>query len=274
VRYVPALTFDEDWDGQLLTLAVNGTVLLSQTTNGSMVLACENLSLQNNQGTITWTSGGGCPQCIPVPALAKQPTVLVHNWQANDLKLTNTSSNAGTPISVEAFGPGIPGQSPKEIPPGTPVPFQPMQTGQTATPAGWFGLKFQLSASQLAVFAFIGGPLDASGNNAYVISINAPQTTGPGTGLVPPPGYYATTVSNTYTYVAKWSGAEVWVVFLGSASVLAGGNLDPPPTVTLLDYGAERRPPPSKRGQTKWDGPPSGGSSRGAKVSCQRYLTV
>jgi len=74
--------------------------------------------------------------------------------------------------------------------------------------------------------AVIGGPQDSTGNNAYVIVVNADSTTGPpGSGNPPPPpGYFATTTGNTFTLSFNWAGASIFVANL-SASVAPGVTL-------------------------------------------------
>src|SRR5262245_53809504 len=110
-----------NWNGAPLTLAVNDSASMPQTTNGSMVLAYQNKATQNNMGTLILTSGGGAPTSLDVPALANQPSVLVNNWKANNLNLTNVSANSATPIWIEAFGPGISGFTALTLTVGTPL---------------------------------------------------------------------------------------------------------------------------------------------------------
>jgi hypothetical protein len=226
------------WDGSRVTLAVNQGVTM-QTPNGSMVLAYQNVATQNNAGQLAWTSGGSQPRFLPVPALTNQPNILVHNWKANNLNVTNISAATATPIWVEAYAPGMPpppGQTPKPLQPyGTPVSVGAGDTLQDVTAANWMQLVFTAKSGGLALFAFIGGPTDSSGNNAYVIALNASAETGPG-GATPPPGYYATTVGNSYAYMLNWSGGTVFVAYFGSGQVAPDGAVlaaVPPPTVCL-----------------------------------------
>src|ERR1700733_205147 len=96
---------NNDWNGSPLTLAQHDSALMPQTANGSMVVAWQNVATQNNDGALILTSGGGAPQPFDAPQLALAPTILVQNWGANDLKITNTSLAAATPIWIEAYGP-------------------------------------------------------------------------------------------------------------------------------------------------------------------------
>jgi hypothetical protein len=50
-----------------------------------------------------------------------------------------------------------------------------------------------------------------------VFAVNYPYNSGPNTGVNPPPGYYATTTSNTYTFQFNWGGVSL---FLANMSAL------------------------------------------------------
>jgi hypothetical protein len=191
---------------------------MPRTTDGSMVFAYENKSTQNSQGTLSITSGGGAPSFLSAPALANQPSILVKNWQANNLSVTNISPpGSNTPILIRAIGPGMPGQKTLTLPTdGTPVNLRTYQSAQGKALPQWMQLILQLNESQSGTFALIGGPVDGSGNNAYVFAVNAAANTGPGTGVPPPAGYYATTTSNYDTYQFNWGSSTIFVVNLSS----------------------------------------------------------
>ncbi|MEP6567148.1 MAG: hypothetical protein ABJB10_18600, partial [Mesorhizobium sp.] len=62
------------------------------------------------------------------------------------------------------------------------------------------------------MFAILGGPQDASGNNAYVVALNSQYgDTGPGTANPAPAGYYATAKGNNYSYEFNWASALLFV---------------------------------------------------------------
>jgi hypothetical protein len=167
--------------------------------------------------------------------MAEQPQILTHNWLANNLNVTNVSANADTPIWIEAYGPGI-GTPPQTLPIGPSVPVAPNGTLEGVTNPNWMQLIFQFNSSQLAVFGFIGGPQDASGNNAYVVAVNSPSgDTGPGTSAPAPPGYFATVRGNTYSYEFNWGASRLFVAYFGSASVI-------PPMFAALRPAAEVQP--------------------------------
>ncbi len=218
----------DDWDGSQLTLAQYDSAMMPQTANGSMVFAWQNVGQMNNDGELILTSGGSAPQSYDAPALALAPNILVRNWAANDLKVTNTSIHSATPIWIEAYGPGIPGRDPLPLLPGAdPTPVK-IGDSLQGTANGWTQLILQSNSNALGLFAVIWGPLVA-GNNAYVFAVNFQQST-------TPPGYTATTMANTYTYQFQGT-ARVYVAFFGPGRVAAPKLIltdTPPATVTLL----------------------------------------
>jgi hypothetical protein len=127
----------------------------------------------------------------------------------------------------------MPGPPPLGLIIGTATSLTPEQAAQGATGSNWNQLELALPSSALAVFGVIGGPPDPSGNNAYVIAVNAGQTTGP-SGPTPPPGYYATTTTNSYALPFSWNGATIYVVYLGSATVGPLQGQDAPPATATL----------------------------------------
>ena len=200
------------WTGVPLTLAVHDSATMQQTPNGSLVLAYQNMSTLNNAGQLALTSGGAAPIFLPVPFGANQPCILVQNWNANNLNLTNISANSATPILIEAFGPGQPGFTPVPLQVGGKVTLtaNPPQVAQSTANPNWMQLQLTANAATQVILAIVGGPQDASGNNAYVIALNASANTGPG-GATPPPGYYATTTANAYTYQFNWGSSMLYV---------------------------------------------------------------
>ncbi|GLS22429.1 hypothetical protein GCM10007874_54470 [Labrys miyagiensis] len=213
--FIAAGTVNAAWNGLPQTLAVRGSVTMPQTPNGSLVVGYFNQAQQNNAGRLAFTSGGSTPTIVPVPALARMISILTANWQANNLTLTNTSINAATPIFVQAFGPGIPGMQPGSLTIGTPVQLAMRQAVQGTTTPNWMQLEFSSSTSNLEIVAVVGGPLDQSGNNAYVIALNAPTgDTGPPTVNPPPAGFFATASGNRYSLSFNWGAASIYVVNL------------------------------------------------------------
>jgi hypothetical protein len=169
------------------------------------------------------------------PALILQPQVLIQNWGGNNLNVTNISLNPETPIAIEAYGPGI--GPPTPLPIGTPVNVSAGGTLQGVTNPNWTQLRLTFHSGQLALFGIIGGPPDASGNNAYVVALNSPSgDTGPNTGKPAPPGYYATAAGNAWSSEFKWGTAVIFIAYFGSGSVVVPMMLaeGPTPTVELI----------------------------------------
>jgi hypothetical protein len=204
------------WTGSPTVLQQYQGVTMPMTPNGSMVVGYFNRATQNNAGVLTVTSGSSQPQRLDVPALASYFSLLTHNWQSNNLNISNVSPSKATPILVEAFGPGIPGVVPRQLPVGTPVQLAVTQAAQGTTLPSYMQLSFTANSATLETLAIVGGPLDAAGNNAYVIALNASSNSGPGTGGVPPNGYYATTMDNRYDFQFNWGAAIVFVANLSS----------------------------------------------------------
>jgi hypothetical protein len=216
--FTPEGTASTDWDGMPKVLAQDDTVTMPQTPNGSLILGYFNQSQQDNAGSLLLSSGAEDPITLPAPPLMRWINILVHNWQANNLKLTNVSDHKATPIFVEAFGPGVPGVQPKQLVIGTPMQLAMRQSAQGVSAPRYMQLKLTLSSGDLATVAIVGGPADPkTGNNAYVIALNsAAGDTGPPTRNPPPEGYYATRKGNSYTFQFNWGSAQVYVVNMSS----------------------------------------------------------
>jgi hypothetical protein len=220
-----------DWKGEGITLEVNDSAIMQQTPNGSMIFAFQNNSCMNNDGQLDLSSGSWL-QSFDSPALIPQPNVLIRNWQANNLKVTNTSANNNTPIWIEAFGPGLGAAPPGALPMGQPVSIAPEQALQGPTNPTNMQLKLEFDAG-LALFGIIGGP-QVSGNNAYAIALNTQSgDTGPPPAKAPPPGYYATSGGNNYTFKFNWSGGLIYVAYFGSGNIVLGQS-QVNPKLTLL----------------------------------------
>lgn len=210
------------WDGSPTTLAVHDSAAMPQTTNGSMVFAYQNTATLNNAGKLALTSGGSQPTFLTAQALLFQPSILVNNWQANNLNVTNISVAAATPIWIEAFGPGLPGQKPIALPVNTGTTLNPGGVAQGTSNPNWMQLGLSTNTGQLVIAAVVGGPPDTSGNNAYAIALNSPSgNTGPGTGTPAPQGYYATSGGNSYSFEFNWSSSAVYVANMSPSTASA-----------------------------------------------------
>ncbi|WP_420130418.1 hypothetical protein [Longimicrobium sp.] len=212
-------TVTQTWNGAPLVLQVLDNARMPQTPAGSVVFAYLNVARQNNLGELALASGGDSVEYRFAPALATQPEAVVRNWGSNNLSVTNVSANDSTPIRIQAIGPGMPGTTPLALPQNTPVTLAPGAAAQGPTGTRAMQLVVRAPGEDRSVVAVIGGPADASGNNAYVIAVNAEAITGPpGSGNPPPPpGYYATTTSSGFSMDLQWGGSSVFVANLSSS---------------------------------------------------------
>jgi hypothetical protein len=213
-------TANATWNGTGMTLLVGQSALMTQTPNGTLVFGYFNLSPQNSAGELILTTGGNLYRDLQVPALMTVPGIVMNNFAANNLNVTNVSGNSNTPIYISAYGPGVPGQFPGRLVIGTPLQLGTTQSAQGTTNPQAMQLVMTVSNPQLGVFAVVGGPPDGTGNNGYVFAVNASANTGPGTGVTPPPGYTATVTGNTYTYSFNWGGATLYVVNMSASTVV------------------------------------------------------
>lgn len=185
------------WDGSGTTLKQYDSVTMPQTPTGSMILAYWNVASQNNDGSLSWTTGASGPQFLDAPAMPLIPSTLVQNFQGNNLTVTNLSGNAETPIRIAAFAPGIPKQTPRPLTVGgPPVQLSTLQAAQGKAPPNWAQLTFQNNSSNQCIMAVIGGPLNTSGNNVQFFAVNYD---GPA-----PPGYTKVTAGNTLSLSMQW----------------------------------------------------------------------
>lgn len=209
------------WDGSPKTITTLGdTLLMPQTPNGSMVFAYQNKATLNNAGQLSLSSGSGAT-LLDADFGALVPSININNWQANNLTVNNISTQNATPIWVEAFGPGLPGQTPVPITVGTALTLNPapgtasIATG--ATPPKSMLLRMSSTTGDASIIALIGGPPDQTGNNAYVFGLNVPSGQSP-------VGYTKATQGNTINYTFNW-GATVLYVANMSASTAAAVTL-------------------------------------------------
>src|SRR6202166_124094 len=193
-----------NWTGTPTTLAVDDSVGMPQTPNGTMMVAYENKTGTTSDGTLAVTSGGSDPVVLDSPAGIAWPKVLTSNWQANNLTITNVSANQTTPIWVEALGPGL-SPKPGTLTIGTAAKLDPYTAVQGISNPNWMQLKMTSNTSNLTIVAVIGGPA-SGGTNGYIYALN---WSGPAPG--PDAGYTAVTGGNSYTMQFNWASAVVWV---------------------------------------------------------------
>jgi hypothetical protein len=201
---------DPGWDGSPVTLSQNNGVTMPQAPNGSTVLGWQNFSLQNNDGTLVVTSGATAYPSLDAPPGANAPSIWVNNFKGQNVTVTNLSIQAATPIWVEMYGPGIPGIFPAQLPINQPVQLSGGEVAQGTSQPTPVLLRLQASPGNTTIVAVIGGPTDASGNNAYVFGLNMPST---------PPGFTRTTTGNNLSFGPfNWGSSTVFVANMSSAN--------------------------------------------------------
>jgi hypothetical protein len=211
-----------DWDGSPVTLPPNDSRNLPQTTNGSMILLYANLSKGNNAGELSVSSGGTKPENVHVAAGTNQPEVMIRNWQAQNLRVTNTSSKDDVDIYVAAYGPGLNPINCIEIAGSSPNPLSTMSCLSGNASPKWMTLRFSAQSGDQTIFGLIGGPV-SDDNNAYVFGLNMPSNSGPPANQKPQvDGYYQTTDKNKLDFQFNWGSSRIWVVNLSSANVAVG----------------------------------------------------
>jgi hypothetical protein len=196
------------WNGEPLTLETKDSAEMPQTSNGSTVLAWRNVANQANQGTLALTSDDQPPEMLDAPAFLGFPSLLARNWQANRLTIANISTDPATPIWIQMFGFGLPGEQPIPLPVGAPTTLAPLQTA-LGRGLNDMQLVMKSNSANLTTVAVIGGPADSSGNNAYLFGLNY-------AGRPAPPGYTAVTASNSYTFQFNWGMSSIFVADLSS----------------------------------------------------------
>lgn len=215
---VEALGATVIWDGSPKTLTTMGdTLLMSQTPNGSMVFAYQNKATLNNSGQLYVSSGSG-GETLDANYGALVPSIYVNNWQANNLTVNNISQQNATPIWVEAFGPGLPGQTTVPITVGTALVLNPApgatSVAQGVTPPKSMMLRMTSTTGDASVIALIGGPPDKTGNNAYVFGLNVDDS---GSAA----GYTKVTGGNTISYTFNWGASVVYLANMSASTAAA-----------------------------------------------------
>jgi hypothetical protein len=196
------------WDGSPVTLNQYDGVTIPQAPNGSTVLAWQNTATQNNDGALIVTSGSVVQPSLDAPAGANVPSIQVNNFLGNNVTVTNLSVQAATPIWVEMFGPGMPGVTPVTLPISSPIQLASGKCAQGTSQPTPVLLKFQSTLGNMSIVSVVGGPTDASGNNAYVFGLNFPST---------PPGYTKTSGGNSLTFgPVSWGSSTIFVANMSS----------------------------------------------------------
>ena len=211
-----------DWDGTPTTLAQGDSVNMPQTTNGSMILMAANMSQGNDAGTLEIQTGGARPTNLNLPAGANQFVPVVHNWEAQNLKLTNMSVKNSVNIYVAAYGPGLnpPSCTPLDV--GTPTQLSMSNCASGTAVPEWMTLRFFAPSGNTTMFGLIGGPVQG-GINAYTFALNTGADVPPKPPGVPvAEGFYQQAAGNRIDFQFNWGSSSIWVVNLSSMEAAPG----------------------------------------------------
>ncbi len=211
-----------NWTGTPTTLQTAQSVSIPQTSMGTMTLVYYTTDTGNETGEIQLASGGARPISLPVRAGANQPCVYVKNWQASNLKITNTSLNEGFGIDIALYGPGF-------------FPMNCLPIGHDALPLStlscayanaepqYMTLRMSAQSGQQTSFLVIGGPY-THGINGYTFGLNFPTATGPEK-LPGEQTYYQTTSGNSIEFPFNWGSSRLWVANISGATAAPGSVL-------------------------------------------------
>jgi hypothetical protein len=184
----------QPWDGCRVELAQYDSVQLGTTPQGTIVFAALNVSTLPDAGELAFSSGGGPPTFVELPALSGPPVLVAGDYGGKDLRITNTAS---APFEVEVFAPGF--GTPAALPTGAAQGLLPWAARATRAATSYQQLVLS-SPGQLTTFLFYAGA------SVTACSVNA--------GSAPPP---VTGIDNRWTsnssskLVDDWKGAELYV---------------------------------------------------------------
>ena len=217
IEAVEALGATVIWDGSPKTITTLGdTLLMPQTPNGSTVFAYQTKATLNNSGQLALSSGSTL-ETLDADFGALVPSIHIENWQANNLTVNNISQQNATPIWVEAFGPGLPGQVTVPITVGTALVLNPApgttSVAQGVTPPKSMLLRMTSTTGDASVVVLIGGPPDQTGNNAYVFGLNVATAN--------PAGYTKVSAGNTISYPFNWGATVVYLANMSASTAAA-----------------------------------------------------
>jgi hypothetical protein len=155
----------------------------------------------------------GTANSYDAPALANAPSILSYNWQAQQVVCTNMSAGPNTPITVQMYGPGMPGITPLQLTVGTALSLPTAKVAQGQVTPNTTVIQLTANASDTTIVAIVGGPTKPDGTNAYVYGLNMAS---------PPPSptpYTKTTSGNTMTTPAfNWGSSTIFVANMSSAN--------------------------------------------------------
>lgn len=192
------------WSGNPSFIPSDG-LQMAPTPNGSLILGFFNSDPKNNDGQVSVSSGGGFFQQFDAPAQQAAPVLFVHNFQGNNLNVSNTSTVPTTRLVAEAWAPGT--QPSGSLPAtGQPLPLAVFTSRKAVTLPQRMMVTLAAGNGQYTVFAVYVGA------DVSLYCVNAPDP------KQVPPGYTQVTADNSLQISGMWNGATLYVVNLSTGS--------------------------------------------------------
>ncbi|AKQ68344.1 hypothetical protein A176_005256 [Myxococcus hansupus] len=177
-----------------VNISTNESTGINQTLDGYMILTIQNLS--SSKATVLYSSGGSTPQQVEIEGGDNAPQIIINNWGANNLSVTNLSNRDETEVAVGLYGLGTPTES---LPAGESVELKQYTSAGAKTPAKFAALQLAAGASSETTLFFVfsvGKPV------AYALNVNDPDYF---------PGYI-TSASNQTRITNNWQGRDLFVI--------------------------------------------------------------
>lgn len=192
-----------------VTISTNESTGINQTLDGYMILTVQNLS--SSKATVLYSSGGTTPQQIEIEGGDNAPQIVIYNWAANNLNVTNLSSKAGTEVAIGLYGLGTPT---RPLPVNEQIDLTQYMSAGRKTPASFAALQLASFGSSQATLFFVfsvGRPV------AYALNVNDPSAY---------PGY-VTDAGNQKRILNNWQGRDLFVINVSTHVESAQVRFDP-----------------------------------------------
>jgi hypothetical protein len=193
------------WSGNPSVIPPDG-FQMTPTPNGKLILGFFNQDTKPNDGQVTVTSGGSFFKQFPSPALEGAPVLFIHDFEGNNLNVTNTTSGGSKPpILAEAWAPGIGISGPLPAN-GLPLPLPVYTSRKAVSLPQRMLLTLAAGNGQYTVFGvYVGGDV-----SVYCVNAADPKKV--------PAGYTKVVTDNSLQIPVNGNGATIFVVNLSTGS--------------------------------------------------------
>ncbi|NPC49627.1 hypothetical protein D7X99_37040 [Corallococcus sp. AB032C] len=192
-----------------VTIETNESTGINQTLDGFMILTLQNLS--PSKATLLYSSGGSTPQQVDIDGGNNAPQIVINNWGANNLTITNLSSKDGTQVAVGLYGLGTPS---KNLPESEQIELTQYQSAGRKTPVSFANLALASFGSPQTTIYFVfsvGKPV------AYAVNVSDPSFY---------PGY-VTDSGNQKKVINNWQGRDLFVINVSTHTSPGQVRFDP-----------------------------------------------